>query len=321
MSLIAKKQTSTEGTGSKFVGTSTGMPINGGSATADSSSSEESANETAETDATVETAETETSAETSTETTVEASKQKVVGHGGKEIPPEAVSQRIERERRKLLRELTGKDVSSIEEAKAEISKGKMSDADKRELERLKRLEETRKRARLTNEQRVTQDLQAKEAEIAELKEQIRKRDEQVLIEQQDKSIAELSTAYIEPSMFKYAKRDLAEHLNNLQESDPEKFAKFGKSQMERWFQTYAKSNPQFAKKNEQAETKAKPTESAKVVRKVVTTSKNGNSPPPKANVETEGMYKGKTVKPGLPNSMNKAELREYARVKGVRLGY
>jgi hypothetical protein len=122
---------------------------------------------------------------------------------------------------------------------------------------------------------------------------------------------------------RYAKRDLAEYVNDLKETKPEQFAKFGPKQLERWFEKYSQEKPAFAAKKEEVPATHAPASNGatKPVRKPVTTTTRQARPPAPAEKDGNGVFKGKTVKAGQPNSMNKSELREYYRSIGRKTPY
>lgn len=294
----------------QFVGSATGAAIS--QAPVEEPVVEEEVNE-----------EVETPAE---ETPVEpAAAKPVIGHGGKEMSAEAIAERVDRANKKLLRELTGTD--NMEEAKKLVAKAKaagksLSDADAKEFERLKRLEEVRKRSRMTDEQRRAEEGKAKEDRIAALEAQLKEREQNDIVRSQDQVITSAATQHIDPDMLEDAKERLRRHVRDLQKDSPELFAKFGAKDIEKWFKKLATDKPKFAKEAPAAKVETPAPVAAKPAEKrVVTTTKQPPRPPAAAPKDGPGMYKGKIVKPGQPNSMNKAELREYAKMNNIRLNY
>jgi hypothetical protein len=321
MTLISRREAPT-GVRPQFVGSSTGAPLQSAPVAAEPSEVDSVATE--EVGKTVEPG-TEDVSDGGSESQAAAA---VVGHGGKAMGPEAIAERVERMRRKQLRELFGTD--NEEEIKKIVARGNakgivISDEQQREFDRLKRLEEVRKRARLTAEQRTQKELEERDKEIETLRTQLKERDTQEAVKQQDQVIQEAAAPFIDAAYMKYARRDLAEYLNELKTSNPEQFGKFGAKQLERWFQKYSTDRPAFAKPGnpvvKEPEATAPPTPSAPTVRKVVTTTKTNARPPAPAVVDGPGVWKGKTVKAGQPNSMNRAELREYAKAHNLKIGY
>lgn len=251
----------------------------------------------------------------------------VVGHGGREMSGEAISARVERANKKQLREIFGTD--DPDQIKAIVAKGKESGtvrtpAEQEEFDRLKRQESARTRARLTQQQRSDADIKTKDARILELEGQITRRDQDVAVSEQDSVINEAAQGHIEPGLMRHVRRDLAAHLTELQTSNPAAFAKFGPRQLGRYFERYAVDNPSFAVKAAQEEgsapAPATPSKPAPVKRQVTTTKTHARPPAPSAP-DGPGSFNGKVVKPGQPNSMNKQELREYAKTQGHKLNY
>lgn len=282
---------------SGFVGSSTGQPLTSGSEpekTDDNQGTEQSGNP------------------------------KVIGRGGQEMSEEAISQRVERSIRSKFRALMGREATE-EEVKQVIQKGlnapNLTKEDVANYERLKRAEEARKRARQTQEERTNSELKKKDEELAALRQQLKERDERALVERQDASINEAAGQYVDTAYLNYARRDFAEAMVKLSKEDPEQFKKYGQKQVQRWFEKWAKEHPALAKAAESQESQ-KPTgeqpQERKVVQRPITTTKSAARPPASSSVDAPGMYKGKTVKPGLPNSMNKQELAEYMRSQGLK---
>jgi hypothetical protein len=250
----------------------------------------------------------------------------VVGHGGKEMSQQAISERVERAQRRQLRELFGTD--DIAKAKEIAERGKQTDGmtpeDRKEFERLKRVEEARARSRQTQEQRVQQTLQTKEQRISELETELKQVKNQQLVQQQDATISNVAAEFIDGSFLKYARRELQDHIVALKNSDPDALKKFGPKDLKKFFQKLATEQPAFAKKPEEASTTTSETETTKpsVVRRPVTSGKGQPRPPnPPVAPDGPGMYKGKTIRPGQPNSMSNAELRAYMRETGQKLPY
>lgn len=271
-----------------------------------------------------------------------------LGHGGKPMSAAAISERVERARAKLLREVFGRDIKP-EDAKALVAK--VSDGvtltkdEAATYARLKRQDEARARTRKTQEERQQAVLSEKDKELETLRTQIRERDQREAVAKQEQEIETAAgAAEVDPSRMKYAKFELAQHLKELQRDKPEAFKKFGKAQLTKFFADLVTREPIFKKvvspdapapdappstppagaKDKAdpppaAPPKAKPKEEP-VVRKVTTTSNNGRPPAP-APTDPPGTYKGKTVKPGQPNSMNRAELIEYHKAIGKPLSY
>lgn len=287
----------------KFVGSATGQPIDG-------SSSDEPTEDTdggAKTD--------------------EEGKQ-VVGHGGKPMSSEAISDRVARERKKFLREYFGTE--DEEEAAKRAAKLKqpgkhMSPDDLKEFERLKRIEQARQRTRQTQEQRTKTDIETRDARIKELETEIHTMRTDAAVSEQDQKIADAASEYVDPKFMRYAKRDLAEHLIDLKNDKPEQFKKFGEASLKRWFEKYAKENPQFAKQAEASTGDPSPPaattpapSSSTVPKRVVVKSPAPKAPPKPAPKDTASTVGGKTIAPG-PNSMSKTELRAHLKSQGRRL--
>ena len=224
-----------------------------------------------------------------------------VGANGSRLEGEALKTRLERERKKWLKEHYGTDdPNKVAELK------RKREEKEREYEELKRKEEARKRSRLTAEQRAQQEIQRKDQRIAELEAELKKTKQETVVREQDARINEVAVKFVRPERLKYARRDLAEYLNSL---EPQKLKTFNQKKLESWFENFAKENPDFAmvKSNRQQEPRRRP----------VTTGPHRSQAPKPAPKDGPGVKNGKTVRPG-PNAMSKAELREELKRKGIK---
>lgn len=251
----------------------------------------------------------------------------VMGHGGKEMSAEAISDRVDRERKKLLRKYFGTDDETEAEKQLASMKEpgkKLSPDELKEFERLRRLEESRARARMTQEQRYQNEMKGKDDRIAELETEIKTMRTDAAVNEQDTKIVEAASKHIESKYLKYARRDLADELNEMKVKRPEQFKKFGDAQLNRWFEKYSKENPQFAKVAEDlGDPEKKPAVASTgtpPTRRVVKTPSPPASPPA-AEKDGPGVFNGKTVTPGKQNSMSKAELRAHMKAQGRTLPY
>lgn len=247
------------------------------------------------------------------------SPEKVEGAGGNTLEGKALTERLERERKKALKDEYGTDdPTEIQRIKEQRK------ANDDELAKLRRREEARKRSLLTEEQRRVQDLAQKDKRIQELESQLTTFKQGQLVEQQDKIITTTAAKYVKPEFLKYAQRDLAEHIEKLAKDDPAALKKFTPAKLDSWLKKYAEDNTVFAlppapDPNAPTEVKPPPAPAAPPRQRTITTA----NPPPKAKpAPTTGAGSTeKTPIPGRPNSMNAKELNEYYKSKGMRKPY
>ncbi len=247
------------------------------------------------------------------------------GANGQKLEGDALKARLdrerERERKRLLREHYGTDdpqeVSRLKAAREEESK---------EFARLRRVEDARKRARMTDAQRIQKENEAKEAELQKLREELQQERQGHVIEKQNHVITAAAGKHVAPESQDFALFKLKQHVKELQE-DPKKLRLFSSKldkSLDRWFGDFAKQYPQHAIAVTTTEP-VKPEEPvvAKPVvvprRRPITT---GNPPATKtpAPKDGPGQVAGKTVKPGQ-NQMSKSELAEVYKQRGMKLPY
>lgn len=256
----------------------------------------------------------------------------VVGHGGKPMSQQAISERVERERRKWLREEYGTDdPKQVEEVRARRKReADEREAREKEYQRLKAEEEKRKRAAMSEQDRLKADLAKKEAELQAAKQQITELRTGTLAEKQEQVISAAATKYIDPDALDLVKYKLARHFSSM---TPEEQKKFDARALDRWMSKFAKDNPKFAKPADapaqqqpdpkQAEAKDPPApakvESPKTPKRIpVSTGKPQKAPAPTPRSQDPAELGGKTIKPGQPNSMSRSELNQFLRSQGRR---
>ena len=249
----------------------------------------------------------------------------VVGHGGAVIPPERISERVTREKQKWeLDEYGTNDAAAIAKIRADRK------ANETRLQELSAAEEERRRAAMSEKEKLEADLAREREEKTALRTQLQEFQENTIIQQQSTEIQRLAVGFIDndPEVLDFVLSKFAAHVK-AQPADQLK--RFTPRKIERWFAEYAEKHPKYAKPKDQPETVAdKPPaaiapEAKPPVRRVpITTStvaKAGAPKPPPKPPEAGSTYKGKTPKPGLPNSMNAAELRQYAKDTGQKISW
>lgn len=247
-----------------------------------------------------------------------------VGAGGNKLEGDALKLRLEkereRERRRTLKEMFGTDdPKEVERIKAE------RDEQQREFARLRRVEEARKRARMTTEQRVQKSIEEKDAEITRLQEELKNERQGSIVKEQNALVGSVMSQHIDEGSTDFVTYKLREHVKSLQE-DPKKLAQFSgngkpeklKQNIERWVQDFVKAHPQHGVSTPSTEPEAPPAPQPRVRRPVHTgSSVKARQPAPRPSA---GQHAGKTIKPG-PNQMTSKELDDYYREKGMRKPY
>ena len=254
----------------------------------------------------------------------EGQQPQVMGRGGP-MSEEAIADRVARDRKKWLRETFGTEDEAeakkrMQQLEAEAEQRRKDQAD---LDRYRQAEEKRKREQMSREERLQADLQKEREKRAQLETQLREKEENEVVSQQDQVIRDEAVRHVDDRYVKYARRDLAEHFRQLPEKDQKSF---GPTQLKKFMREWAKDNPAMARQadagkgNGQAQQgEGQPAQPAKPKpqprRAPMATSRANPSrgAPPEAGKGGPDIVAGKTVKPGLPNSMSKAELNQHYR--------
>jgi len=200
----------------------------------------------------------------------------------------AFNRRVQRASRSELRKLFGTDnIGDIVTMKQKLD----SYEKEREEARQKSLSEIDKlREEAAVERKAREVAEARTSELQEDR----------LASQEDVHIRSIADEYIAPKYYKYAARDLREHLVETYDND---YDKVTDKVLKAWFKEYAEGNPELAVKSQEAEKPVAP----------ITNGPVGTRPaaPP------SGGPGGKDVRPGRPNSMSNAEWMAYRKQNGI----
>jgi hypothetical protein len=245
----------------------------------------------------------------------------VLGRGGTALPPESVAQRVDRERRKLLREEYGTDdAARVEQIRAQRK------ADAARLQGLAEAEDARKREAMTAQQRLEADLAKERERAVTLETRLKTLEEERVMERQSSQLHDLASKHVDPSLVDWA---LIRFQRYVQSAPVDQIKRLTPRAIERWFEKFVSENPK-AKREAAAPTPAPTPDQApakvapapeKPPRRVplaTSTAARGGAPTPRAPAAQAGAVAGKTIKPGLPNSMTKAEVNAYLATKGMR---
>lgn len=240
------------------------------------------------------------------------------------LPPEALSARLARERRAALRELGIEDPVAFK---------KQREAEQAELARLKEQEEAGKRAQMSELQRIQADLEAERAARQAADAKVRELEEIRVAHEQEQVVRSNALRYVDPEMYDYARVDFQRHVRELERRDPKKLAAMGEDEIDRFFKDLVKKKPRLAPtppagsppagappKVETKQPLARPGTPPRAARPTPPASRVGAPPPrqPPAPAAPPSPTNGKTIKPGMPNSMSKQELDAELRRQGRR---
>jgi hypothetical protein len=255
-----------------------------------------------------------------------------IGRAGGAVPVSVIRQR---ERARALRDAYGTDdpvrIEQIKQQRQQEATARA--AQDEEYRRLKAEKEERERSTMTEQQKLQADLDRQKAENAAQAARIAELESEHAFLSQDMRLRPLIDEHVRPRMAKYAQIEFATHLKTLSDEQVEALTE---RQIRKWFAKFVEENPEFAKENGKAP-EAKAGDGATgdtgkapavgtagagkappVVRRVLATTSRVKPGGPVENAGKGGGLEGKTPRPGQPNSMNKAELREYQKRMGVK---
>lgn len=192
---------------------------------------------------------------------------------------------------------------------------------KQRLERaaeLERAEEERKKAAMTETQRLQTDLETERQQRIAAESRAQALEEGQTVAQLDGELKALSKEHIKEKYFRMAAGDFAEHMAaTYTEEQIEAMNDAQKNKVVNdFFAQYAKDHPEIAAKAPAAPPPPPATTQKVPLQNGVTNPKGRKAdaqPPP---VIQSGPFAGKTAAPGHPNSMTAAEFREWKRVTG-----
>jgi len=256
----------------------------------------------------------------------------VLGKGGAPIPTEAVSDRVTRERNRVLRAEYGTtDPTEIAKIKA------LRVAQAEEYAVLKKSKEDADRLAMSEQQRMAADMEILRSQNTELQARIHEMETGQVVNSQTQELTRVAGKYVDPSMMEYALGDFQRYVNKL---EPKEVKRITPRSIERWFAKLAEEKPRFrilpvdpnagvdpalgtaavGNKGADAPGPSPATIVApKAVRRVplaTSTAPKGGTPKPAPKRPEGGTVAGKTVRPGLPNSMSPAELKKHLREQG-----
>lgn len=182
---------------------------------------------------------------------------------------------------------------------------------KDEYEKVLTEREKERREKLAESDRLKEDLKKATAEKDALKVEYESKEEARLAAEGAADVKKIAAGHVDEQYARFAYRDFRKHVRTLSDDEVDKLAADDK--VAAWFAQWAKENPKMAKEAAGKEDPGKKKVGANNGGK-----DEGKPPPPGSG---SGDLSGKTPRPGRPNSMNKAELAEYMRSKGLRGSY
>jgi hypothetical protein len=250
-----------------------------------------------------------------------------------DLSPEALATRLARTREQTIKQVREqlKAATGIEDPEALAARWK-------ELQGLSAKEEERRRAELSEIERHKADLLQERTKRTELEQQVQQLQREREDAQRDHQVAQLAGQYVDPEAVSLARIKFAEHLRGLPKEQVSRYEKNPKL-VEIWFRGWAKKNARFAigatttraatqESSEQETQQQQTTQTQQASRAAQMPARrpitNGVGPRRAGMPVATGTRpdpsvgaNGKTVKPGLSNSMTPQEVREHARKQGI----
>lgn len=226
--------------------------------------------------------------------------------------------RLEQQKRATLREL---GIDDPERWKAE-----QAAKDKR-LAEFQQREEEAKRASMTELDRLRADLDAEKAARLAAESKAQEAEEARVAQERDVVVREVASRHIDPEFYELAALELRRYCQELARTAPKKLERMTDADIDAFFADLAKRRPRLAPAPAEGTDPKNGTSRAVAARRPAIlpprTRPAGGAPirqPPAAQAKQgpAGIPAGKTLRPGLPNSMTKAEVDAYLRASGRR---
>lgn len=205
----------------------------------------------------------------------------------------ALNDRLARARRQALIDVHGTD--DVEAIRAKLAR----------TEALEKEADERKRAQMSEVERLQHDLARERQRAVAASTEARDLRERQEIREQQTVIESIASRHVAPRYVGMASRELREHLRAL---DPKVVDGWTDREIAKWFQTFATKQPEIA-----ASAAARARQRTPVGANTQTPRPATSQSTPTSSAGTNG---GKTFRPGQPNSMTRAEAREAARKQG-----
>ena len=173
-------------------------------------------------------------------------------------------------------------------------------------------EEERKRAEMTEKEKLTADRDAEKLRADQAIRRMERAKNKVRVQRLERSMVPLAEQYIDPKMSDAAMAKFSRYLKE----NPKKarrIYKGGDASIGKWFQELATTNAKYAR--EGGPSVAPPGALARPpISNGLPPQRRERTPAP---TDEQGLYKGKDPRPGRHNSMSDAEARDFARSKGL----
>lgn len=220
------------------------------------------------------------------------------------LTTDALNKRMERARRKLMKDSFG--VEDPAAVKANLDR----------LAQLEAAEEQRRKAALTETQRLQEERDRAFAERDAANERAEQIEFDRMADAEEAELRTIATEFVKPKFWRTVRQDLAEHIADSYTAEQlDQMSETAREKIVRdWLGQYVKDNPELAK----ADAHAQPAPAAQPLQNGVTNpaGKGGGARPAPVTQALTGKWAGKTLRPGQPNSMTNAELQQWKKETG-----
>ena len=242
----------------------------------------------------------------------------------------------QRERAKANKELYGTDdPEEIERIKRQRSdRDAQFEKDQAELVALRKKDQDAERAKMSDVERLTADLAARDARIKDLEAELAKTKQEAVSERQSSLVKQAAVRHrikAKPSIMRVVLSEFGAHYLELTSVEKKQWASPAAAErlLDKWMGRFAKDNPEMcdappAVPADPAAAAPKPAAPRPTVVRQPIGAPRRPAPPPPARTPTTSTRtadmdeNGKTTRPGQPNSMNAAELAAFKRKQGLK---
>jgi hypothetical protein len=246
-----------------------------------------------------------------------------------DLPPDTLAARLAHAKEQAAKEARAEVYRTLGIEDPEKFKADRLKTDE-ELKRFRDSEEKRKRLEMTETQRLQADLDREKAARQKAEAKALELEETTISSQQEQVVQRAGLKVVHPRFYKFARGEFLTHVNELQATDPKQLDELTEQDVERFFRKLLKEYPEWAQQREADPHDAKAAEAKAAAEKakapVVRRPLSNGAPPPRMpalrpkselQVPTDGAN-GKTILPGRENSMNRAELNQELKRRGLK---
>lgn len=177
------------------------------------------------------------------------------------------------------------------------------------MKKMEARQEAERQARLSNEQKLQEQLAAEKARAKKAEQRARTLHEQRVVQEQGSLVMRHANQHVNPDYTDEATLAFARHI---QQQDPRVVARMTEKDVGKWFANYVQKKPALARNTPAA---APPTP------RVERTPAGAPRPPPRPQgTGAPANPEAKTLRPGQPNSMTRFEAQQELKRRGISYG-